>query len=272
MSGVIKSLTALIISVLLVHLAYIGVILPNAELAIELARQQGQTAPRSLFVILKDLEQEICIILMLWGTYLIISKIISISKDRYLFDEELIEFSGDENDNKMEAARAARDRLADLPEEVTKTSLVQTLLLGLDRFLITRDVHYTAEAIDAQMDALFLGMETENSMIRYLIWAIPSIGFVGTVRGIGEALSQADQALAGNITGMTNSLGIAFNSTLVALIISIFLMLLLHQLQRIQDGLIVDIRAYCEKHIMGPIGQSSASSGHEEAQEESRRI
>ena len=93
-------------------------------------------------------------------------------------------------------------------------------------------------------------------MIRYLIWAIPSIGFIGTVRGIGQALSQADQALAGNIAGMTNSLGIAFNSTLVALIISIFLMLLLHQLQRIQDGLIVDIRAYCETHIMNPIGKS----------------
>ena len=93
-------------------------------------------------------------------------------------------------------------------------------------------------------------------MIRYLIWAIPSIGFIGTVRGIGQALSQADQALAGNIAGMTNSLGVAFNSTLVALVISIFLMLLLNQLQRIQDGSIVDIRAYCEKHIMNPIGQS----------------
>ncbi len=255
MSKLIKNLIAIIISVLLVHLAYIGIVLPNAELAIEIAGQQGQTAPRNFFVIIKDLEQEICIILMLWGTYLIISKIISISKDRYLLDEELVNFSETQTDNKIEAARAVRERLTTLPKEVIKTSLVQTLLLGLDRFLITKDVHYTAEAIDAQMDALLLSMETENSMIRYLIWAIPSIGFVGTVRGIGQALSQADQALAGNIAGMTNSLGIAFNSTLVALIISIFLMLLLHQLQSIQDGLIVDIRNYCEKHIMNPIGQ-----------------
>ncbi len=256
MSSVIKSLAALIISVLLVHLTYIGIILPNAELSIERSKQQGQTAPRDFFVILKDLEQEICIILMLWGTYLIISKIISISQDHYLLDEKLVNFSEIENDNIIEAARTMRQRLADLPKEVIKTPLVKTLMLGLDRFLITKDVHYTAEAIDAQMDALLLSMETENSMIRYLIWAIPSIGFVGTVRGIGQALSQADQALAGNIAGMANSLGIAFNSTLVALIISIFLMLLLHQLQRIQDGLIVDIRSYCEKHIMVPIGQS----------------
>ena len=256
MSKLIKSLVALIISVVLVHLIYIGVILPNADIAIEMAKNQGQTVPRNFFVIIKDLEQEICIILMLWGTYLIIGKIIAIGKDRYLFDETLVDFSDIRNDNKIEVAKAAREQLATLPKDIAQTSLVQTLMIGLDRFLITKDVHYAAEAIDAKMDALVLGIEAENSTIRYLIWAIPSIGFIGTVRGIGQALSQADQALAGDIAGMTNSLGIAFNSTLVALVISIFLMLLLHQLQRIQDGLIVDIRAYCEKHIMNPIGQN----------------
>ena len=44
------------------------------------------------------------------------------------------------------------------------------------------------------------------------------------MRGIGEALAKADQAVQGDITGMTNSLGVAFNSTFVALIISIILM------------------------------------------------
>lgn len=254
MSKLIKSLIALIISVLVVHLIYIGFILPNADIAIEAAKNQGQAVPRNLFVILKDLEQEICLILMLWGTYLIVNKIVAIGKDRYLFDEKLLDFSDIQDNNKIEAAKTARGQLATLPTDIVKTSLVQTLMVGLDRFLITKDVHYTAEAIDAKIDALVLSIEAENSMIRYLIWAIPSIGFIGTVRGIGQALSQADQALAGNIAGMTNSLGIAFNSTLVALVISIFLMLLLHQLQRIQDSLIVDIRAYCEKHIMNAIG------------------
>ena len=90
-------------------------------------------------------------------------------------------------------------------------------------------------------------------MIRYLIWAIPSIGFIGTVRGIGEALSLADKALAGDIAGMTNSLGVAFNSTLVALLISIFLMFIFHQLQRLQDGQIVDIQAYCDRYLLARI-------------------
>ena len=87
-------------------------------------------------------------------------------------------------------------------------------------------------------------------MIRYLIWAIPSIGFIGTVRGIGEALAKADQAVQGDITGMTNSLGIAFNSTFVALIISIILMFFLHQLQQLQDGEVLEIREYCETKLL----------------------
>ena len=68
-------------------------------------------------------------------------------------------------------------------------------------------------------------------MIRYISWAIPSIGFIGTVRGIGEALAQADKAVQGDIAGVTQSLGVAFNSTFIALLISIFLMFLVHQLQ-----------------------------------------
>ena len=63
-------------------------------------------------------------------------------------------------------------------------------------------------------------------MIRYISWAIPSIGFIGTVRGIGEALGQADIAVQGDISGVTQSLGVAFNSTFIALLISIFLMFL----------------------------------------------
>ena len=60
--------------------------------------------------------------------------------------------------------------------------------------------------------------ESELSMLRYLVWAIPSIGFIGTVRGIGVALQRADEALTGDISGVTSALGVAFNSTLVALI------------------------------------------------------
>ena len=96
-------------------------------------------------------------------------------------------------------------------------------------------------------------LEADLSMIRYIVWAIPSIGFIGTVRGIGQALSQADVALAGDISAMTSSLGVAFNSTFVALLISILIMFLLHQIQRMNDKLILDAHDYCNKYFISKV-------------------
>tara|TARA_B100001146_G_scaffold30586_1_gene24046 strand:+ start:19 stop:774 length:756 start_codon:yes stop_codon:yes gene_type:complete len=249
MPNVYKNLLVLVLAIIAIHLTYIGFIRPQAELAIETARQAGQSAPRDLFVILKDVEQEICLILMIWGTFLIADKCIHILKERYLFDIDLLESSAADKSG----LTTSLEEMEKLPERVKESPLVQTLMASLRRYLITNDVQNTSDAITASVEALGVRLEAENSMVRYLIWAIPSIGFIGTVRGIGQALSQADKALAGDIAGMTDSLGVAFNSTFVALVISIGLMFLLHQLQRLQDGLLVDTQEYCEKFLLNRI-------------------
>ena len=87
-------------------------------------------------------------------------------------------------------------------------------------------------------------------MVRYIAWAIPSIGFLGTVRGIGEALGQAYRAVEGDIAGVTASLGVAFNSTFIALVISIVLMFFMHQLQLIQERLVLDTHNYCDQRLL----------------------
>ncbi|MDX8392169.1 MAG: MotA/TolQ/ExbB proton channel family protein [Mariprofundaceae bacterium] len=254
MSAMIKNLAMLIGSAIAVHLAYIGLIRPQAAAVLAAAKQAGQSAQRDIFIILKDYEQEICLILMLWAGFLIVSKCIAILKDRYLFSVDLLDDSEDSEHGSGDL-KTVLDNLAKLPGETRETPLVVALMASLRRYLITNDVQNTSDAIESSIEALAIRQEAENSMIRYLIWAIPSIGFVGTVRGIGEALSLADQALAGDIAGMTNSLGVAFNSTFVALLVSILLMLLLHQLQRLQDGLVVDTQAYCERFLLKRISE-----------------
>ena len=92
--------------------------------------------------------------------------------------------------------------------------------------------------------------ESELSIIRYIAWAIPSIGFIGTVRGIGDALAQAHQAVSGDITGVTQSLGVAFNSTLIALLISIVLMFIIHQIQLMQERLVLGAGRYCDNMLI----------------------
>ena len=266
MSELVKNFIALIVSILLVHLVYIGYVRPQADILLEAARLAGLSAPRDLVIVLKDYEQEICFILMLWGSFLILSKCMMILRNNYLFTVDLIEETLDKKEEKK--GDETIDETADqkiVPEAIIEkldtalsadrnlAPLVQTLRAALWRYAGTGNVQNLSDAIESRIEALALRQDAENSMIRYLIWAIPTIGFIGTVRGIGQALSLADKALAGDIAGMTNSLGVAFNSTLVALLISLFLMFIFHQLQRLQDGQLVDIQAYCDQYLIARI-------------------
>jgi biopolymer transport protein ExbB/TolQ len=251
MSDIVRSLAVLIGCTIIVHLGYIGYVRPEADLVLETARQAGQSAPRDLVIVLKDYEQEICFILMLWGSYLILSKCRMILRNNYLFSVDLLEDDGAGDNFPVEKMIEKLD--TELSAERRSAPLIQTLRSALWRYAGTRNVQNLSDAIESSVEALAIRQDAENSMIRYLIWAIPSIGFIGTVRGIGEALSHADQALAGNIAGMTNSLGVAFNSTLVALLISLLLMFIFHQLQRLQDGQLVAIQAYCDQYLLARI-------------------
>ena len=68
----IYQLFALLIAVIIVHATYVSVIRPNAEAILEQQAAQQLaggtvTDQRSIYVVLKDYEQETCFILMLWA-------------------------------------------------------------------------------------------------------------------------------------------------------------------------------------------------------------
>ena len=234
-----------------IHLIYVQVIRPRAEAAIEAARIAGQSAPREWTVILKDWEQEICLVLMIFCAIQILIRMWALASEQYLLGVDIFK----EADEGSAPLAGTLDELEALPAEMSGTHLMGALKASLRRYRITGDVQNTSDAVQTSVEALGIRFEADNAMIRYIIWAIPSIGFVGTVRGIGQALSQADEALAGDIAGMTASLGTAFNSTLVALLASLLLMLLLHALQRAQDRRLVDIQAYCEEFLLKRISR-----------------
>jgi len=93
-------------------------------------------------------------------------------------------------------------------------------------------------------------LDSELALVRYIAWAIPSIGFIGTVRGIGEALGLAHRAVEGDISGVTSALGVAFNSTLIALVLSIILMFVLYQIQLMQERLVLDTNSACDRNLV----------------------
>ena len=247
-------LFALIISVIVVHAYYVAVVRPNAvqdiaEQAAAVKADPTYVAPRSLWVLLKDPEQESCVVLMFWAFAIIGFKGAKVIKERRLLDVDLVPVADGMRILPEDSRDFARQVQA-LPEDRQGMLLPRALLGALRRFDSThniQDVSATAHSIcESEADRL----ESELSMIRYIAWAIPAIGFIGTVRGIGDALAQADKAVQGDISGVTQSLGVAFNSTLIALLISIVLMFLVHQLQSMQEQLVFEAETYCDEKLI----------------------
>ncbi|MGI9203641.1 MAG: MotA/TolQ/ExbB proton channel family protein [Woeseiaceae bacterium] len=250
----VYQLFALIISIIIVHAFYVSIVRPNAteileQQAIEAAADPDYVRDRSNWVLIKDLEQESCLILMFWALAIMGYKAREIIRERKLLDVELVPIAEGMRILPEDTREFARQVEA-LPEDRQSMLLPRALKNALRRFNSTRNIQDVSSTTNIVFESEADRLESELSMIRYISWAIPSIGFIGTVRGIGEALAQADKAVQGDIAGVTQSLGVAFNSTFIALLISIFLMFLVYQLQLLQERLVFDSQIYLDDKLI----------------------
>ena len=242
---------SLLIVFIVVHALYVALIRPNAQDHLErqaaaLAADPNPVAQDSFSVVLRDYEQEACLVLALWALAILGYKGARAWRQQRLLDRDLLQLPpglpiGPED------TRLLGDRLAALPSAVQDAIPTRALRSALERYAATGHVQDVSNAGRAVCESEGERMESELSIIRYIAWAIPSVGFIGTVRGIGDALGQAHRAVAGDITGVTESLGVAFNSTFVALVLSIVLMFFIHQVQRMQEQLSLDSERYVDQ-------------------------
>jgi biopolymer transport protein ExbB/TolQ len=253
-SEFIYQLFALLIAVIVVHAVYVGAIRPTADAQIkqemELQASGADYVPeRSFAVVIRDFEQEACFILLIWALAIMGYKGRRTLNEQSLLDRRLLDIP--EGTSVLpEDAREYSRSLEALPEQEQDYLLPRTLLSALQRFATTGSIQAVSDTIKETCEIESDRLDSELSMVRYIAWAIPSIGFIGTVRGIGDALGQAYKAVEGDISGVTVSLGVAFNSTFVALVLSIVIMFCLHQLQLSQERLVLDSQRYADKRLL----------------------
>ncbi len=253
-SEFIFQLFALLISIIVVHAIYVGVIRPNANahLQQQIERQAAGddfVPERTLSVVIRDYEQETCFVLLFWALSIMGYKARLVLREQAIHRRDLLHITDGTSVLPQDAREYSRS-LESLPFVEQALLLPRTLLSGLQRFATTGSIQAVSNTIKEQCDLESDRLDSEMSMIRYIAWAIPSIGFIGTVRGIGDALGQAHKAVEGDITGVTISLGVAFNSTFVALVLSIIIMFCLHQLQLSQERMVLDCQRYADQRLL----------------------
>ncbi|WP_221030532.1 MotA/TolQ/ExbB proton channel family protein [Actomonas aquatica] len=246
-----------VIGIWMLYSQYIRPQAQEAEITRRILAQRGdedaQSSQRNFVVILKDYEQQACLTLMVWATILLMHKLWVVSREQKMLDRDFVSLEVGQRILPDDALDHSKEVHALFEQERSLASklLPQFVLSALQRFHATRSIQDAAGAVQEQSQLAADELDSDLSLVRYIAWAIPSVGFIGTVRGIGDALAQADEVLRSNdLSGVTNSLGLAFNSTLVALVLSIFLMFVLHLLQSRQEHLIQDFQEYCRRKIV----------------------
>lgn len=109
---------------------------------------------------------------------------------------------------------------------------------------------HSAHGLDYFLDLLWKKSTDFYTLPRYINWAIPILGFIGTVLGISLA-AEGIQSIIGAQGGLAqmsadlgkaiSPLGIAFDTTLIALSLSVALVLIQTALQRWEDNVLIDV-------------------------------
>ena len=245
---------SLLIAFIAIHAIYVAEIRPNADAFMQEQRARVRldadyVPQRSYAVVVRDYEQEACFVLMVWALAILAYKGVATHRQRRQLDQDFVGLPENEPISTQDAT-SIPIRIRKLPEHLQDYLLPRLLVSAVERFSATGSVQAASTMVHDLCESEGERLESELSIIRYIAWAIPSVGFIGTVRGIGDALAQAHRAVEGDITGVTESLGVAFNSTFIALVISIVLMFVIHQIQLAQERLVLDSERYCEAWLL----------------------
>jgi biopolymer transport protein ExbB/TolQ len=249
-----SKLAILVVIALVTQLVFAAFVRPiaeewRAEQRAIAAKTPGYVPQRSLWVIIQDPEQEATIIVAIWAIILAGLRFRELRQQRALLgagymklDQGIVILPSD--------AREYLRQFEQLPPATRDSVLPRVLAAALKRFGATGNVQDASQTVHNVCESESNRLDAELAILRFSVWVTPALGFVGTVRGIGLALQGAELAVKGDTTAVTSGLGISFNSTLVALTLSILLMYLLHEIQLAQERLVLDAENYVDEELV----------------------
>lgn len=100
------------------------------------------------------------------------------------------------------------------------------------------------------------------TLLNGLVWAIPVLGFIGTVQGLSMAISQFTKTLQGagdisairtSLQGVTGGLATAFETTLIALVFALVLQLWITFQQKLEMSFLDECNDYCHSHVVSKL-------------------
>jgi len=146
-----------------------------------------------------------------------------------------------------------------LPVKPGESFLVNRVLRGLEHFGILGSSGEVAGRLASQSEIDANAVDSSYSLIKVFVWAIPILGFIGTVQGIGQAVGafSATMSAANDMSALKDSFGLvtsglstAFDTTLLALVLSMFIMFPMSSAQKSEQDLLNWVDEYCNENLL----------------------
>ena len=197
-------------------------------------------------------EQIACYSFFTWAGFIVLSRYLEVRRQRKGFH---LGFLPTEEGSRIlpEDCRLLQRKVDQSTVRRGPYILANMVRIALGKYALTRSSADVSDAVRTQAEVDLGRLVTSMATVHYLAWAIPSIGFLGTVRGLAGSLSMAgstDAELQDFIRQATIHLNVAFDCTLIALVLSLALMFLVHSIQRDEEALVIDCQQYCLEHLV----------------------
>ena len=147
--------------------------------------------------------------------------------------------------------------LVDHPKHFVLFNRIEVAISNLKNIGRIGDVD---DILRSQADHDESSMESTYTLLKGFIWAIPVLGFIGTVIGLSAAIGSFGSVL-GDTTDITRikeglgdvtaGLSTAFDTTLVALVFALVIQLLMTALKKQEEDFLDESVEYCLRFIVG---------------------
>ena len=140
-----------------------------------------------------------------------------------------------------------------------KSILLSRLDRALGLWVATKDLGRVSGWIGAEASRDNAMSDMTFTIARLMMWVIPILGFIGTVQGLGAAVggfadflsgSAELSAIKGAIAQVTISLGVAFDTTFLALMLVTFVQFPLTSLMRREGAFMAEVDIYLDEHFV----------------------
>lgn len=151
------------------------------------------------------------------------------------------------------------DRIYEVVDEPKHFVLFNRIAVALANLRNLGRVGDVGEILKSQADSDESAMETSYGLLTGFIWAIPVLGFIGTVLGLssaiggfGSVLQQTEdmEQIKQALQGVTGGLSTAFVTTLQALIAALFIQLFLSFIKKSEQEFLDDCSQYCTSQVV----------------------